>query len=540
MSARVLIVDNDRLIAEQLADALQGLGYEVRICGDGLEGLEQNRQWRPAVIVLDLLLPKVDGYRFCKYLREDPEFSDLPVIVLSAVPVEEMSRVLQAGASATLEKEPMAQMLPKLANAIERVLRKEPVPPEHKSDQGSPKLETLRELLQERSHFLEILQILPQGILELDSDHRITSANFAACKLLEKTESGVIGKRIADLFLPEARKRVEGALYRLTAGETQPIVEPFLLENHSIKISLVPVLSSGSYRGAVASVLDATAEVLRIDELNRQNRQLQQMKQELERKLTALQIIQRLSSKIEYPFGPVEILEAILHFLHELIDLQVASAMIHTEHGYTLHVFMKEDIGEENLNWIKTQMIQKSNPVPELRPDPAKILYHFSGVTASSDTTLGPVRSSLFLPLKIEEKPVAIIGCFSRQPNAFSYFDEQLVSIFVNMTFHAVGNMKNLVNAERVKMQAMLESMVDGVLMADQNDEIVIMNQSAKKILRVSRREDSITKKYFQETLGFYPFRLTKGLVHKSALQATIKEEVKVFDKTPFDCGACV
>ncbi len=532
MSERVLIVDNDRLIAQQLADAFQGLGYEVRISSDGLEGLEQNRQWRPAVIVLDLLLPKVDGYRFCKYLREDPEFSELPVIVLSAMPAEEMPRVLEAGASAALEKESMAQMLPKLANAIERVLRKESIPTERKTEWANPKLETLRELLQERSHFLEILQVLPQGIMEVDSDHRITSANFAACKLLENTESGIIGKRIADLFLPEGRQRLETALHRLAAGETQTMMEPFLLENHSIKISLSPVLSSGNYKGAVVSVLDATAEVLRMDELNRQNRQLQQMKQELERRLNALQIIQRLSSEIEYPFGSVEILEAILHFLHELINLQVASALIQTEHGYTLHVFIKDDVGEENLNWIKTQMIHKSNPVPDLRPDPAKILYHFSGVTASTDATIGPVRSSLFLPLKIEEKATAIIGCFSRQPNAFSYFDEQLVSTFVNMTFHAVVNMKNLVDAERIKMQAMVESMVDGVLMADQNDEIVIMNQSAKKILRVSRREDSITKKYFQETLGFYPFRLTKGLVHKNALHATIKEEVKVFDKT--------
>ncbi len=68
--------------------------------------------------------------------------------------------------------------------------------------------------------------------------------------------------------------------------------------------------------------------------------------------------------------------------------------------------------------------------------------------------------------------------------------------------------------------------------MTDQNDEVVIMNQAARKILRVSRKEDSITKKYFQENLGFYPFRLTKGLVHKTSVQATIKEEIKVFDKS--------
>ena len=78
--------------------------------------------------------------------------------------------------------------------------------------------------------------------------------------------------------------------------------------------------------------------------------------------------------------------------------------------------------------------------------------------------------------------------------------------------------MRDLIDTERKKIRAMVESMVDGVLMADQNDEVVVMNQAAKKILRVSRREDSISKKYFQETLGFYPFTLTKGLVHKAGL----------------------
>src|SRR5262249_43387195 len=92
--------------------------------------------------------------------------------------------------------------------------------------------------------------------------------------------------------------------------------------------------------------------------------------------------------------------------------------------------------------------------------------------------------------------------------------------------------LQELLAAEREKMQSMIESMEDGVLMIDQSDDIVLINHAAKKMLRVSRKGDTITKQYFHETLGFYPNRLTKGMVRTTGNQATIKEEIKIFNKT--------
>ena len=69
MPVKVLLVDNDALISEQLGAALQSGGHDVRIARDGLEGLQLTRDFRPDVILLDARLPKIDAPRFCRYVR---------------------------------------------------------------------------------------------------------------------------------------------------------------------------------------------------------------------------------------------------------------------------------------------------------------------------------------------------------------------------------------------------------------------------------------------------------------------------------------
>src|SRR5207244_1259068 len=122
MSVKVLLVDYDLLITEQLREALQEIGYEVRVARDGLEGLQQNREWHPRIILFDFFLPKIDGARFCRYIRDDPEFADVGLIVLSGLPVAQLEQASRMGAFAVLTKEPIAQLLPKVSSAIESAL----------------------------------------------------------------------------------------------------------------------------------------------------------------------------------------------------------------------------------------------------------------------------------------------------------------------------------------------------------------------------------------------------------------------------------
>jgi two-component system KDP operon response regulator KdpE len=78
---RILVVDDEERILNFLQAKLKALGYEVIIAGDGREAVEQAQAQDPDLIVLDLLMPRMDGFETLKELRS---FSQVPVIILSA------------------------------------------------------------------------------------------------------------------------------------------------------------------------------------------------------------------------------------------------------------------------------------------------------------------------------------------------------------------------------------------------------------------------------------------------------------------------
>jgi diguanylate cyclase (GGDEF)-like protein/PAS domain S-box-containing protein len=379
----------------------------------------------------------------------------------------------------------------------------------------------------EASRLRAILQGLTEGVLELDASLQITFANHTACMLLEQEEASLFGKHFPAFFIKESELRLTEALRQTINGAPAPHPETVQIHDRTLRVSMSRVAEDR----IVVMLHDSSGEVLKIQDLQEQNQQLQHAKKELERRMMAMTVIQRLTKSIAYPYGYSEILQSILRFVPEIIEQEAVAALVETTDGPNLHVHLTSDLGKSNLEWMKERLQEQFLYMCGHSLEGTRIEQTIEGAECS-DFVAAPIASSLFLPLKYEDKICGVIGCFSSNFSEFNYFDHELLDLFVNLTFNAVINMRDLIDRERKRIRAMVESMVDGVLMADQKDEIVVMNQAARKILRVSRREDNISKKYFQETLGFYPFTLTKGLVHKAGLQATIKEEIKVFDKT--------
>ncbi len=87
MPAKILVIDDDPDIVDVLTVLLEEEGYEVVSANDGKEGLARIKEENPDLIILDLLMPILDGYGVCKTLQ-DPRWSrwsDIPIIVLTSV-----------------------------------------------------------------------------------------------------------------------------------------------------------------------------------------------------------------------------------------------------------------------------------------------------------------------------------------------------------------------------------------------------------------------------------------------------------------------
>lgn len=82
---RVLIVDDERDLTEALAIRLSsGWGFTVAVANDAEEGLRKAAAFKPDVILLDIAMPRVDGWEMCRRLRDDPDTRHIPIVIMTA------------------------------------------------------------------------------------------------------------------------------------------------------------------------------------------------------------------------------------------------------------------------------------------------------------------------------------------------------------------------------------------------------------------------------------------------------------------------
>lgn len=102
---KILLVDDEKDLVYAIKLNLEAQGFEVITAGDGQLALEKAHKEAPDVIILDLMLPKIDGYKICRMLKFDEKYKKIPIIMLTAR-VQESDRDLafEVGADAYITK----------------------------------------------------------------------------------------------------------------------------------------------------------------------------------------------------------------------------------------------------------------------------------------------------------------------------------------------------------------------------------------------------------------------------------------------------
>lgn len=123
---KVLIVDDEADILEIISYNLIKEGYEILTAKNGIEALEKVRPFKPNLVILDIMMPKMSGVEVCKILRSKPEYNDTLIIFLTALN-DESSQIkgLETGADDYISKPISPKVLVSRVNAIFRRLNKE-------------------------------------------------------------------------------------------------------------------------------------------------------------------------------------------------------------------------------------------------------------------------------------------------------------------------------------------------------------------------------------------------------------------------------
>ena len=130
----VLIVDDEDDILDLLKYNLRQEGFRTRLARDGREALRTARRQPPALIILDIMMPGMDGIEVCRRVREDAHLRTVPVLMLTArTEEEEQVRGLDVGADIYLSKPVSVPVLVSQAKALLRTARRSQTPPDRLS-----------------------------------------------------------------------------------------------------------------------------------------------------------------------------------------------------------------------------------------------------------------------------------------------------------------------------------------------------------------------------------------------------------------------
>lgn len=248
---KILVVDNDQFILDSIYDFLTKEGHQVVTAKDSLIALDILQTYIPEVMLVDLVMPNIDGRKLCQVIKGMPELNETNIIILSAIAAEEEIDIDEIRADGCIAKGPFDEMAQNILDVISK-----PDPTYSKCLSGEmigiksifPRAIT-KELLSVKRHFDVLLEKMTEGILELTPDGRIVYANPSGISLINIPENKLLGSNFVDLFREGDHKRIRNFL-KETANRPRTITEksPVSLNGHRVTLSLLPVKEDGSRR----------------------------------------------------------------------------------------------------------------------------------------------------------------------------------------------------------------------------------------------------------------------------------------------------
>lgn len=251
-SASIVLAENDKLVSEVMGELLRSKGYDVHAAHDGLEALRLIRANRPALVILDVVMPKLDGSRVCWLVRQDPVLRDTPIIVFSSLSARDFRHFPDLSADAYVAKGPATDAFENILKAIEHVQtagRANLAGGIFGYDEVKPR-EVVGELVEELRHVASVLKSLGPGTMEIDREGRILRVSMGACEILGRNESQLIGESLMSLCPPADRETLRNLVEELgQADQPERCRTVVRFGNLEIPVQLCPIVERNRCAG---------------------------------------------------------------------------------------------------------------------------------------------------------------------------------------------------------------------------------------------------------------------------------------------------
>ena len=227
--------------------------------------------------------------------------------------------------------------------------------------------------------------------------------------------------------------------------------------------------------------------------------QLNREKEQINRRAFESRILYQVSSSIRYGLGYQHLIELLSSSLHELLDYDVLCSLLVLNGGEDFEVQKLHEVPPEHIDCIKHLVLNELEAQPRGAVVSGRIKSLREALPAPCDASR-PL-SVIAVPLEVSGQAVGLITITSRREDAFSEEDSVLLRTIVRRMGETVERLQSTIRGEQGKMQAMVASMAEGVIMFDANDELVVLNPKARGMLGLASTDEFTTESLLKSVL---------------------------------------
>lgn len=227
---------------------------------------------------------------------------------------------------------------------------------------------------------------------------------------------------------------------------------------------------------------------------------LQKREQDISRRMYELAILKELGDRIGYSLDVQQIIDIITSSLHQFIDYCAVSYMLLEPEAIIFKIHLERSVHRRFVTDIRDRMIGSLSALLDREFDKKSIKEILSGAIIIEELD-EPVQSFFNIPLVIDEKVVGILTVADTKAGLYKEEEMTILYKIIQQASKAVTRLQGVVKTEQAKVNAMVESMEDGVVMTDADFRILVINPAAKRLIGLEHKED-ITIFDFIDNLG--------------------------------------
>ncbi|MCP4538988.1 MAG: response regulator [Chloroflexi bacterium] len=438
-ASTILIVDDEPAMREALGYLLAAEGYDLAFAGDGVEALAKAKELVPDLILLDVMMPHMNGFEVCQRLRADPLLAEVPVIlVTSRGDRDSRLQGFEAGADDYVTKPVDEIDLRARVRTTTRLNRYRRLLAEQaRRQQAEDALHAVS------SRHQAILAAVPDIIMEVDDDKIYTWANQAGFEFFGED---VLGQEVSFYF--EGEQDIYGVVQSLFDGDENVIyVESWQRRQDGAKRLLAWWCrglknASGNVMGVLSTARDIT-----------ERKQAEEMIVRHNKELVALYTV---ASTINQSLNLDHILDATLDKVLEVIEADAGWIQLLDQGSDMLSLVTHRGFSQEMIREIKTAKIKLGEGVTGKIAQSGQPIV-MDNVSDDLELDLESVRQeSLYgaagVPIRLRDKALGVLGVFNRCPRQLTSQEVQLLIAIGHQLGVAIENVRLIEETAEVEI----------------------------------------------------------------------------------------